>query len=73
MHSTHTVLTSAHFMKGNVVRVKAHPCCNTIHSTHARLMLVRAKWGEVQRNYMVLAGGIVTLLSMYYPLSFVTM
>ena len=51
-----SVLTSACVMRGNVTRVKECPCCRTMHSTHAVLMSARAKWGEMQCNYIVLKG-----------------
>ena len=58
-------------MKCNVMRIKASPCCKTMHSMRAVLMSARAKWGQMQRNGMVLKGGTVTLPSLYYSLLFV--
>ena len=72
--SWHTsVLTSAYVMKCNVTRIKASPCCRTMHSMRAVLMSARAKWGHMQRNGMVLKGGTITLPSLYCSVLFVTM
>ena len=67
-----SMLTSAHVMKCNVMRIKASPCCRMMHSMRDVLMSARAKWGQMQCNGMALKGGTVTLLSLYRSLLCVT-